>query len=107
VQSFGVFTHSPVAASHESTVQASASSQLFFTYVHLFAWHESVVQAFPSLQDGEHDAGTCTHPTAGSHESVVAALPSSQLTGWCWALPSAAEQVSAVHGLPSLTCFAW
>ena len=45
--------------------------------------------------------GVCVHaPVAGSHASVVLALPSSQLIGAC-VQPLVSKQVSVVHGLLS------
>src|SRR5437870_4086921 len=81
---FGVCTH-PVNGLHESSVHGLPSSQLRAARpTHLPPEQVSpVVHASKS----SHEAvfGVCTQPVAGSHESSVQTLPSSQLGG---ALPT-------------------
>ena len=64
----------------------SLSSQLIVVCVQALAEQPSVVQTVLSL----HEAGTvavCTHPVAGTHESVVQMSLSSQLIGVNTQLP--------------------
>ena len=121
-------TH-PVAGSHESLVQTLPSSQarVFAACTHPTAGsHESVVQALPSSQasggppwhapsahvscavqgfPSSHAAvlgAMVQSPVAGSQESVVQTLPSSQLRAAVWTQPSAGSHESVVHTLLSL-----
>src|SRR5947208_5203109 len=120
-----VCTH-PVAGSHESLVQTLPSSQarVFAACTHPTAGsHESVVQALPSSQasggppwhapsahvscavqgfPSSHAAvlgAMVQSPVAGSQESVVQTLPSSQLRAAVWTQPSAGSHESVVHRL--------
>src|SRR5439155_24612025 len=91
----------PVAGSHESVVHTFPSSQLRAgPPVHRPLEQVSpVVHALPSSQARVFAA--CTHPTAGSQESVVQTLPSSQASGGPpWHAPFA-HVSRVVHAFPS------
>lgn len=91
--------------SQASTVQGSASAQLIGALEHapVAASHESAVQASLSLQD----LAMCAQPVFGSHESAVQASLSSQSTGVLPATHLPAAQCSPVkQALPSEQEFA-
>jgi hypothetical protein len=120
--------HTPVAGSHESSVQALPSAHWFGWYRHwpFAALHESSVQGLPSLQvTGDpptHDpvwqaspcvhrllslhvvpfaSGVYWHPDPAAHASCVQGLPSLHTSGPITHCPVAELQDSDVQTLPS------
>ena len=92
----------PVLAWHESTVQEMLSLQLTAVPpTQLPPLHDIPVrQRFPEV----HEPGALARrqePVAGSHESAVQLLPSSQLIGGWLHAPVAGSHSSWVHGLES------
>ena len=97
----GVCTQ-PVLAWHESTVQEMLSLQLTAVPpTQLPPLHDIPVrQRFPEVHEPGALART-QEPVAGSHESAVQLLPSSQLIGGWLHAPVAGSHSSWVHGLES------
>jgi len=94
----------PVVVSHESTVQATPSSQSRSAPRHSPAAQRSFsVQASASSHTTPSGAACATHsPVASSHCSIVQGSPSSwQTTGTFVHWPVVASQPSVVQGFPS------
>jgi hypothetical protein len=97
----GVYTQ-PVLAWHESTVQEMLSLQVTAVPpTQLPPLHDIPVrQRFPEV----HEPGALARrqePVAGSHESAVQLLPSSQLIGGWLHAPVVGSHTSCVHGFES------
>ena len=106
-----MWTHSPVAASQESVVQASPSSQAAAPSPRKVHWpvagsQESAVQASPS----SHTTGVETQAPSSQASPVVHASPSSQSSGapphWPLAQTSPVVQASSSSQAAALSSWA-